>query len=140
MTARAPVSALSALFESLGKMRDAWPGGGWSWDNRFQCGASTIPIELAQKGRAAAQLAMPSEWSELTVRNAPAPIADIATSAGGVRSDQLILTSAVVGGVVAYGLWWPWNNGITVSLRVGLHGAVGSELHKLHEILRIRDF
>jgi hypothetical protein len=35
---------------------------------------------------------------------------------------------------VAYGLWWPWGDELTVSLRIGLGGYVGEpDLARLKE-------
>lgn len=132
-------ASLQQLWEGLTRLRDGWPGRGWSWDNRFQALASSISTELGTTARAATMLALPLEWTEGTLRNAPPSVQDIATQTGGVRSDQVVFTANAVGGVTPFGLWWPWNNGITVSLRVGLHGAITSEQAKLRELFRCTD-
>ena len=35
---------------------------------------------------------------------------------------QLLVTSRDPTPVVAFGLWWPWGDGMTTSFRVGLDG------------------
>jgi hypothetical protein len=37
-----------------------------------------------------------------------------------VRTGQRVLSQGPLDGLTAYGLWWPWGNGKTVSLRIGL--------------------
>lgn len=110
------------LFDALGFLRAAWPGGGWSWDNRLTCAASSFNIELAGEARAAADLALRHEWTRRTLASAPPLVREIAEQSGGVRDDQYLLASDPVDRVIAFGLWWPWGDEQTISLRVGLAG------------------
>src|SRR5690606_1779364 len=50
MEARPGSSA--ALFEKLGQFRKNWIKGGWSWDSRFSCVASSFNVELESEARA----------------------------------------------------------------------------------------
>ncbi len=115
-------SSLDPLFAELARLQRAWPGGGWSWDGRLLCVASSFDKEIAREARSAASLALPIEWRSATIRDAPSIVREIAETAGGVRSDQLLLCTEPVVGVIAFGLWWPWNDESTTSLRVGLAG------------------
>jgi hypothetical protein len=118
------------LFDALGFLRAAWPGGGWSWDNRLSCAASSFNLELANEARAAADLALPHEWTRRTLASAPAPVRDIAEQSGGIRDDQFLLASDVVDRMIAFGLWWPWGDEQTISLRVGLAGVATERLQE----------
>ena len=60
-------------------------------------------------------------------------IQEIATRTGGIRSTQLILSGNVVAGVAPYGLWWPWDESQTISLRIGLEGATNADQDLLAE-------
>jgi len=108
------------LFDRLSKMRAAWPARGWSWDGRFECIASSIAALNEAKARAAAAEALPTIWTQPTLPRAPLRIQQLAEATGGVRSGQALLVSDAPGGFVAYGLWWPWGDGVSISLRVGL--------------------
>lgn len=121
------------LFANLANFRTTWPKRGWSWDNRLSCIASAFGVELADEARAALEVAFPHQWSHRTLAQAPALLQQIAERAGGVRSDQLLVSTPPSGGVVAYGLWWPWGDDTTISLRIGVAG--GSAL-VLEEQLR----
>lgn len=115
-------SSLDPLFAELSRLRRAWPGGGWSWDARLLCVASSFDMELAREARSAAKLALPIEWTHATIHDSPAIVQELAETSGGVRRDQMLLSTEPVVGVIAFGLWWPWNDEITISLRVGLAG------------------
>jgi hypothetical protein len=110
----------SVLFDSMKQMRAAWPQRGWSWDNRFMCLSSSFNVELEPKARAAAAIVMPHDWSPQTLHQAPQHIRDLVERTGGLRAGQLVLAGAPVGRAYAYGLWWPWGDGVTTSLRLGL--------------------
>jgi len=62
-------------------------------------------------------------------------VREVADRAGGLRAGQLILASGPVGGYFSYGLWWPWGDGMTTSVRIGL-GGPGSKQEALQ---RLRD-
>jgi hypothetical protein len=114
------------LFQTLREMRRAWPGGGWSWDNRFNCVASTFATEVSQQAYSAAVAALPHVWNEKSLAKAPTLVRKIAEETGGVRADQLLMARHSAEGLLAYGLWWPWRNEVTISFRLGLSGTADS--------------
>jgi hypothetical protein len=96
---------------------------GWSWDDRQSCVASSFSVEVEAEARKAANLALPQEWTSRTIGRAPPPVRDLAERTGGLREGQLLLSGLAVGAAFAYGLWWPWGDGMSVSARVGLGGS-----------------
>ena len=58
---------------------------------------------------------------------APTFLRELAQHTGGLRSGQSLFASAPIGRSHAYGLWWPWGDGMTTSLRIGLGGADASQ-------------
>jgi hypothetical protein len=110
------------ILSSLKALRVAWPTRGWSWDARQSCVASSFIVELEARARIAANVALPREWTSTTIERAPLPLRDIAERAGGLREGQMLLASSAPGAAFAYGLWWPWGDGMTISARVGLGG------------------
>jgi hypothetical protein len=111
---------LAPIFDAFTQLRADWPKRGWSWDNRLNCVASSFDIAVMEQAQAAVSRALPTLWTDRTMAQAPAVIRDVAERSGGVRAGQLIYTGTAVGSVVPYGLWWPWGNEATISLRVGL--------------------
>jgi hypothetical protein len=108
------------LLDDLEKLRSEWPGGGWGWDPRFKCVASSFGKEIAERARAAMKGVLEREWSGATLGDAPPEVRALAGKYGGVRAGQLLFSGRVVEGMHLYGLWWPWGDGATVSLRVGV--------------------
>lgn len=120
MSIRGWNDAWQPLFESLGRMKAAWPTRGWSWDARLMCVTSSFTTEQEPAARKAAQMALHNEWTSATLVRAPQALRDVVERAGGIRQGQLALSSGPINGLLVYGLWWPWGDGETVSLRVGL--------------------
>lgn len=116
-----------ALLAALGRLRASWPQRGWSFDNRFQCVASSFSADHAATARQLASSLFPYIWTSRTLATAPAMFAQIAERTGGVRSSQQLLGADPVGRLIPYGLWWPWEEGTTISLRIGLDGASMAE-------------
>jgi hypothetical protein len=135
-----PGSPVETLFGSLTRLRQAWPKRGWSWDTRIGCVASSFGVDLVQEARAAAKVALPTEYTQATLRGAPAAVREIAEQTGGLRPDQLLMCSEpnMIG--FAYGLWWPWGDDTTISLRIGLTGrALSVEMARFREIFGAAD-
>lgn len=120
MTIRGWNESWQALFDSLARMKAAWPTRGWSWDPRLLCITSSFTTEQEPQARTATQLALQHEWTSATIARAPQQLQEIIEGAGGIRQGQLALSTGPINGLLAYGLWWPWGDGETVSLRVGL--------------------
>jgi hypothetical protein len=109
------------LLDGLNKLRAAWPGGGWAWDPRFKCVTSSFGKEIEQRAREAMAGVLDSEWSGSTFKNAPDPIRTLGARFGGVRDGQFLFNGEpLVAAMHLFGLWWPWGDGATVSLRVGV--------------------
>lgn len=120
MTIRGWSEAWEGVFESLRRMRTNWPTRGWSWDPRLSCCTSSFTTEQEPQARQATAMALQTEWTPATIGRAPQQLRDVVDRAGGIRHGQLVLSTGPVSGLTVYGLWWPWGDGETVSLRVGL--------------------
>jgi hypothetical protein len=113
----------SVLLQELKNIRAAWPMRGWSWDGRWSCISSSFSVELEPKARAAIAPLLANEWGPLTLSRAPTALREVAERTGGLRAGQAILANSTSGSAFAYGLWWPWGDGMTTSLRIGLGGS-----------------
>ena len=111
------------IFEAFSRLRTSWPKRGWSWDSRFECVASTFGSDLITEAKASAGIALPQVWTDKTLGTAPTALRDLAKKTGGVRAAQMLLSGDPYGLLLPYGLWWPWEDGHTISLRIGLEGA-----------------
>ncbi len=120
-----------AVLRPFRSLRAAWPHRGWSFDNRFECVASSFEGDFAPQARLLIAPLFPHAFSERTLATASAPLREAATRTGGVRSTQMIFGAASIGHMTPYALWWPWEEAQTISLRVGLEGASSKELVEL---------
>jgi hypothetical protein len=127
------------LFQAMKELRASWPARGWSWDARLPCVTSSFSVEFEEKARSAVAIVLASLWTSTTLQQAPAPVRDLAQQTGGLRAGQLIFASAGVAAGFAYGLWWPWGDGMTTSMRIGLGGSrVSSDtLQRLRDVFGV---
>ncbi len=125
MTVANPGDPLNQLLDALKRVKAGWPQRGWSWDSRLTCVSSSFNTEIEPRARQAASVVLQSEWSMGNIDQAPSAVRTIAQSTGGLRQGQRVLSSPAYGRFFAYGLWWPWGDGMTTSMRIGLGGAEG---------------
>jgi hypothetical protein len=123
-----------AFLDALGRFRTSWPRRGWSFDSRVQCVASTFDADYAPQAKQLIETVLPQSWSERTLATASPVVARVASRTGGLRAGQMIFGAAPIGYVYPYGLWWPWEEGRTISLRIGLEGASGGDVIALCEV------
>jgi hypothetical protein len=111
-----------ALFKALAELRDRWPGSPqeWTYDRRLKCVTSSIPLTREADARAVMTGVLPTVWSVETLPGAPEDARSLIEKCGGLRAAQLLFWGGG-SGPGAFGLWWPWGDGTSVSLRVGLH-------------------
>jgi hypothetical protein len=115
-------SVAEGLFQALSVFKKSWPGGGYSWDSRLNCVASSFSTTLEADARAAVAKAFKFQWTSRTLRSAPEVIQEVADLVGGLRQDQLLVSMDPNEALMAYGLWWPWGDDVTISFRIGLAG------------------
>lgn len=131
------VAVQAPIFLALIRFKAGWPQRGWSYDSRFQCVASSFDASAAPRARALVATLLPHEWTSGTIAGAPPMIAGIAERTGGLRAAQIVFGAEPQGGLVPYGLWWPWEEGQTISLRIGLENASMSHTMELCSVFGV---
>lgn len=106
---------------------------GWSWDSRLSSAASSFPAHSAAAARAAIERGLPTVYSKDTINAAPERVQALAARYDGVRKGQLLVTGGDLDALLAFGLWWPWEESETISFRVGL--ADVDQSHRLYQRL-----
>src|SRR6476646_6893686 len=99
------------LMERMKKLKETWPSRGWSWDGRMNTVSSSFSTEFEDKARLSAVSALPVQWISTTIGQAHARLRELCERTGGLRVGQILLAGEPVGGVVSFGLWWPWGDG-----------------------------
>jgi hypothetical protein len=113
--------AWDPVFAGLERLRAAWPARDWMYDRRLKCVASSIPLVREADARAAMADVLPVSFSVDTLATASAGQRDLVEKCGGLRASQLLFWGGGDDAPGVFGLWWPWGDGTTVSLRIGLH-------------------
>ena len=108
------------ICKALETLHAGWPAGAWSWDARFGCLVAEFSVELAETIRALVLEALRDEWTASNVSTAPRPLRDLLARSGGLEPGQRLFGATESESIAAFGLWWPWKNGRTISLRLGL--------------------
>lgn len=106
------------VLEPLSVLRRGWPNPTWTWDERFTMLASSFPKDKEMQARASAAHALPYAWDMNSLATAPAGLRTICENTGGLRAGQMLMAGKA-GGIVLYGLWWPWGGGEKITLRIG---------------------
>src|SRR4029078_7958928 len=83
--------------------------------------ASSIPLAREAEARAAMAGVLPTSVSVDTLASASESVRGLVEKCGGLRAAQLLFWGGGDDAPGAFGLWWPWGDGTTVSLRIGLH-------------------
>jgi hypothetical protein len=111
---------LQPMLDSLGKLKESWPGAKWEWDGRFSVVSSSFAATMQTEARASAVHALTRGWTAKDVETAPESLRAIVDRTGGLRGGQRLLAGTHD---TLFGLWWPWGNGEMITLRIGLVGA-----------------
>jgi len=124
-----PEEAWEALFVRLGALRTAWPTRAWTYDRRFKCVTCALTKADEAQDMAAVAAVLPATWNASTLAEAPPDVKTAVGACGGLRAGQSVSWSggasadatAEAPAPAAFGLWWPWGDEVTISLRIGLH-------------------
>jgi hypothetical protein len=108
------------ILDRLSQLRDAWPAQGWSWDHRFKCATSSLGTDAALKAKAILLGVVPTEWDARSFARAPDLVRGLAERCGEIRSGQALLTAEPLEGMLLFAMWWPWGDGATISIRIGV--------------------
>jgi hypothetical protein len=108
------------ILDRLSQLRDAWPARAWSWDHRFKCATSSLAGEPALAAKAVLLGAVPAQWDAGSFARAPEQVRALAERCGEIRAGQALLTADPVAGMTLFAMWWPWGDGSTISIRIGV--------------------
>jgi hypothetical protein len=92
----------------------------WQWDERFH--VALIAFEKEDTGAILSTVSneFDQQWDAATISNASGLIGELVNSSFGISPGQIIFTSEQGAGLILFAAWWPWDNGSTISLRIGI--------------------
>lgn len=138
-----PEDEWEALFGRLAALRTTWPARVWTYDRRLKCVTCALTKAEQAEDLAAVAAVLPASWTANTLSAAPPEVRAAVGACGGLRAGQSVSwgSGASTGGdgetpvPAAFGLWWPWGDEVTISLRIGLHAVDQPDLR----YMRLRD-
>jgi hypothetical protein len=90
----------------------------WGFDPRFRAANAAFPTSAQAPVRAALERGFDGCWSAADIAHAPARVGELAARTGGMRGGQLLFGANVAADPILFGLWWPWGDGATISIRI----------------------
>ena len=90
----------------------------WKWDSRFGTALAEFSIDNEGKVRELLGSHLGVSWNSSNISEAPESLQMIAGRLGGLRAGQMLFAPDSNKDDFIFGVWWPWGNGSTVSIRV----------------------
>jgi hypothetical protein len=92
----------------------------WKWDRRFETVLAEFGVETKDNVRATLERFLGNLWDSSNVGNAPSGVRAIDNRLGGLWPGQLLFTTDTQQDNLVFCCWWPWGDGKSISIRVGL--------------------
>ncbi len=92
----------------------------WKWDSRFETVLAEFSTEEKDSVCKIIKTQMCFNWDKNNASKAPGLVKMIIDSFGGLQKDQQLFTSEPDNEEFLLCAWWPWQNGKTVSIRLGV--------------------
>lgn len=123
--------AWSTVFAGLARLKKDWPGQAtWSEDRGLRCVLSALPASALAQAEAALAQVMPAVFGATDLATAPPAARQLAEESGGLRAAQRLRWNELGSGEAGcFALLWPWADGSTVSIRIGLRAPQQSPEH-----------
>ncbi len=92
----------------------------WDWDSRFGAVVTSFSKEDEDAVFSLLKKHFDEEYDNNGISEAEKDVQKLATSFGGVRAGQKLFIRKDDDTFIVFGAYWPWGNGSTVSLRIGI--------------------
>ena len=112
------------LWRTLIETRLAFPMASFfSWDGQFSAALLRLPTEAEAHALVKSGLGrvLPDSYEPDSLGGAPDAIRAVIDGLGGIHPGQHLYTYTVDNHTIIYAVWWPWEDGSSVSVRIGVH-------------------
>lgn len=92
----------------------------WKWDRRFETVLAEFGVDTKDNVRATLERFLGNLWDSSNVGNAPSGVRAIDNRLGGLWPGQLLFTSDAKQENLVFCCWWPWGDGKSISIRIGI--------------------
>ncbi len=91
----------------------------WQGDERFSAALVVIKNKNEESIRALLADQFQNQYNSKTIKKASKPVKNMIKAFSGMKPGQILFTS-IEKEVILFTAWWPWSDGASVSLRVGI--------------------
>ena len=110
---------LDAEFSKVTELVDAFQGMlEWKWDARFETALAEFDVQDKDKILAILERFLISRWDPSNIQDAPESVRKTVERLGGMMAGQFLLLSSLDSGTALFCAWWPWGNGLKISIRL----------------------
>jgi hypothetical protein len=92
----------------------------WKWDGRFGTALAEFPLDKKGSVLEVLDRYLVGRWDSATIGEAPEIAQKVKGHLGGLMPGQLLFVSDVNDDSPIFCAWWPWGNGQTISIRIGV--------------------
>lgn len=112
----------------------------WEWDDRFDVPMLVFPRDAEAEVLNLLSQHFLHQWTCQEIKSASPAVRRVLDNIFGLQEDQKIYATDASKEIFLVGLWWPWKNGLTFSLRISLagKGVMGFDQEKIGQFLRHR--
>ena len=90
----------------------------WKWDDWIGTFLAELDTAKEKTVRTILEKHLPIYWDNSNINTAPQVVRALDEHLGGLRSTQFLFSSNPSNDVFVFCAWWPWGNGMTISLRI----------------------
>ena len=90
----------------------------WKWDDWIRTILAEFSAEKEEDIRAILDNFLPISCDSSTINTAPQIVQTLGKHLGGLRPTQLLFISHPSDDAFVFCAWWPWGDGMTISLRI----------------------
>jgi hypothetical protein len=90
----------------------------WKWDSRFAAALAEFDVADKDRIREILERYLKFTWDSSNIKKAHSSVMKVNSSLGNLMSGQMLFTSDPNGDAYIYCAWWPWGNGMTISIRI----------------------
>ncbi len=90
----------------------------WSWEDRFRAALTQFSADDEGSIQKLLTKHFGTVWESSNIAEADGLVRKLCNDYGGIRPGQLLFSSDAEQDTILLGLWWPWGNGKTISIRI----------------------
>ena len=115
------------LSQTLSTFMSSCTDWAWEWESYRKTALRTIQREDADEADKTLRSSLTYVYDYKNLDTAPINVIIYVEQCGGIRPNQRVYVAPCGDGLSLVVLWWPWGDGCTTSLRVGLAGNASEE-------------